>query len=60
VNHPGAEAKALGLLCAGKIGGESAYTKFLTYVMDNTTKRPQKSDGTVMSVADLPKAATAA
>jgi predicted DsbA family dithiol-disulfide isomerase len=60
VNHPGTEAKALGLLCAGKIGGEAAYTKFLTYVMDNTTLRPQKRDGTVISVADLPKAAAAA
>jgi protein-disulfide isomerase len=60
VNHPGTEKKALGLLCAGKVGGDAAYVKFYTYVMDNTTLRPQKRDGTIISADDLAQAATAA
>lgn len=60
VNHPGTEAKSLWLLCAGKLGGNEAYVKFYTYVMDNTTLRPQKRDGTVLAVEKLPEAAKAA
>lgn len=36
VNHPGTEAKALGALCAKKIGGDTAYTGFYHAVMDGT------------------------
>lgn len=52
-NHPGTETKAIGLLCAGKLGGQSAYTKFYTYVMDKTTLRPSKRDGEVFPVSKL-------
>jgi protein-disulfide isomerase len=57
VNHPGTEKKAL---CAGKVGGDAAYVKFYTHVMDNTTLRPQKRDGTIISADNLAQAATAA
>ncbi len=37
VNHKGTEAKALGALCAGKLGGDVAYQKFYKGVMDRST-----------------------
>lgn len=55
VDHEGTEAKALGALCARKIGGDEAYVSFYTTVMDGTTQA-----GGVYAVADLPKAAEAA
>lgn len=36
VNHPGTEAKALGALCAKKVGGDVAYAKFYHAIMDGT------------------------
>ena len=36
VNHPGTEAKALGALCAKKVGGDTAYTGFYHAIMDGT------------------------
>jgi hypothetical protein len=36
VNHPGTEAKALGALCAKKVGGDKAYTEFYHAIMDGT------------------------
>lgn len=54
VNHPGTEAKSLGALCAKKLGGDSAYIKFYTTVMDGS------SQGSVYDVARLPEAAKAA
>lgn len=38
VNHPGTEAKAVGALCAKKVGGSEAYAKFYHTVMDGTTQ----------------------
>lgn len=60
VDHAGTEAKALGLLCAGKVGGDEAYVKFYEHVMDNTTLRPQNRSGSVFPVASLAEAAKAA
>jgi protein-disulfide isomerase len=37
VNHPGTEAKALGALCAQKLGGDAAYMKFYKAIMDGST-----------------------
>jgi hypothetical protein len=36
VNHDGTEIKALGALCAKRIGGDAAYTQFYKSVMDGT------------------------
>lgn len=60
VDHEGTEAKALGLLCAEKIGGADAYTKFYTYVMDKTLHRPKDPSGAIFPVSSLPEAAKAA
>ncbi len=38
VNHEWTEAKALGALCAQKLGGDKAYVAFYTTVMDGTTQ----------------------
>jgi protein-disulfide isomerase len=38
VNHPGTEAKALGALCAKKVGGDKAYIGFYHAIMDGTTQ----------------------
>ncbi len=38
VNHPGTEAKALGALCAKKVGGDKAYNQFYKAIMDGTTQ----------------------
>ena len=38
VNHPGTEAKALGALCAKKVGGDKAYNDFYKAIMDGTTQ----------------------
>lgn len=38
VNHPGTEAKALGALCAKKVGGDVAYAQFYHAIMDGTTQ----------------------
>jgi protein-disulfide isomerase len=51
VNHPGTEAKAIGALCAKKIGWDEAYIKFYTTVMDSSTQ------ALVYDVAKLPDAA---
>lgn len=51
VNHPGTELKALGALCAQKIGGDTAYVKFYNTVMSGSTT------SSVYSVARLPDAA---
>ncbi len=48
VNHRWTEAKAIGALCAGKIGGDSAYQKFYKGVMDKST-----SNDVLFNVADL-------
>ena len=51
VNHPGTEAKAIGALCAKKVGGNTAYAKFYHAIMDGTTQ------SAVFPVASLPDAA---
>lgn len=48
VDHPGSEAKSVGLLCAGKIAGADAYNAFYKGIMDRST--PQAAG----SVSDLP------
>jgi protein-disulfide isomerase len=55
VNHKWTEAKALGALCAGKIGGDGAYQKFYKGVMDQST-----NEGGVLDVSKLPDVAKAA
>lgn len=60
VDHNGTEVKALGLLCANKVAGPEAYTKFYTHIMDNTTLRPQERSGTVFDVKNLAEAAKVA
>ena len=52
VEHNGTEAKALGALCAQKVGGNASYIKFYKGIMDAST-----NEGGVSSVADLPKLA---
>jgi len=54
VNHIGTEAKAIGTLCAGKVGGNSAYIKFYHTIMDASTT------SSVYPVSDLSKAAMSA
>lgn len=54
VNHQGTEAKALGALCAQKLGGDTAYAKFYHTVMDGT------SQSAVYPVAKLADAAKTA
>lgn len=58
-NHKGTEVKALGLLCAKKVGNDTAYAGFYKYVMDRTTYRPAQKDGTVFPVDQLPEVAKA-
>ncbi len=55
VDHEGTEEKAIGALCAKKVGGDAAYVKFYTTVMDGTTQA-----GGVYDVAKLWDAAKAA
>lgn len=55
VNHDGTEAKALGALCARKIGWDDAYVSFYRTVMDGTTQA-----GWVYPVSSLPQAAESA
>lgn len=38
VNHAGTEAKALGALCAKKLGGDTAYAKFYHAIMNGTSQ----------------------
>lgn len=52
VNHKGTEAKAIGALCAQKVGGNASYIKFYKGIMDAST-----NEGGVSDVADLPKLA---
>lgn len=52
VNHEGTEAKALGALCAAKIGGDKAYVSFYNTIMKNSTNA-----GGVYAVSRLPDAA---
>ncbi len=52
VNHPGTEAKALGALCAKKLGGDTAYTGFYHAVMDGTQ---QGSPYPVSKLGDIAK-----
>ncbi len=52
VNHPGTEAKALGALCAKKVGGDKAYIGFYHAVMDGTT---QASVYPVSKLGDIAK-----
>ncbi len=52
MNHKGTEAKALGALCAGKIGGDNAYQKFYKAIMDKST-----NEGGVLDIAKLPELA---
>jgi protein-disulfide isomerase len=54
VNHSGTEAKAIGALCAKKVGGNEAYAKFYHTVMDGTTQ------SAVYPVANLGQAAKTA
>ena len=54
VNHQGTEAKAIGALCAKKVGGNEAYAKFYHAVMDGTTQ------SIVFPVANLGEAAKSA
>lgn len=50
--HPGAQAKAIGALCAGKIGGTTAYNKFIGGVFAKSTLQ------SVVPVSELPTIAT--
>jgi predicted DsbA family dithiol-disulfide isomerase len=52
VNHPGTEAKAIGALCAKKVGGDVLYQKFYKGVMDKSS-----NEGGVMPVSELPNLA---
>jgi protein-disulfide isomerase len=54
VNHSGTEAKAVGTLCAKKVGGNGAYAKFYHTIMDGTTQ------SAVFPVANLAQAAKTA
>lgn len=38
VNHPGTEAKAIGALCAKRVGWDKAYIAFYHAIMDGTTQ----------------------
>jgi protein-disulfide isomerase-like protein with CxxC motif len=53
VDHIGTEAKALGVLCAKKIAGASAYTGFYHEIMDGTKQ------GSLFPVSNLPDIAKA-
>ena len=48
VNHPGTEAKALGALCAKKVGGDKVYNDFYKTIMDG------KTQASVYPVSKLP------
>ncbi len=50
VNHKGTEIKALGSLCAWKIGGDAGYIKFYTAVMDGSTNEGGVYDQTKLDV----------
>lgn len=50
VDHPGTEYKALGLLCANKLGGTEAYSKFYSAILAGSTAR-----GSVYDVAKVPE-----
>ncbi len=52
VNHSGTEAKAIGALCAQKVGGKEAYVKFYTAILSASN-----TSGVVYPVADLAKLA---
>lgn len=52
VNHPGTEAKAIGALCAEKVGGATAYVQFYMGVMNLST-----SGRSVFPVSRLPELA---
>ncbi len=53
VNHKGTEAKALGALCAQKVGWDAAYQKFYKGVMDKSTDN--NNIFPVSGLADLSK-----
>lgn len=55
VNHPGTEAKALGALCAQKVGGDKAYTSFYNTVMAGSS-----NESGVYAVSKLADAAKTA
>jgi protein-disulfide isomerase len=55
VNHTGTEPKALAALCAKKVGGDEAYVKFYTAIMDGSN-----NSGLLYDVAKLPELAKAA
>lgn len=55
VNHPGTEAKAIGVLCAQKVGGDIAYNLFY-----NTVMKWSSTETGVYAVSALPDAAKAA
>jgi protein-disulfide isomerase len=55
VNHPGTEAKAIGALCAQKVGGDEAYVSFY-----NTVMKGSSNDTGVYSVEKLGDAARTA
>jgi predicted DsbA family dithiol-disulfide isomerase len=48
VGHPGTEAKAIGSLCAKKVGGDKSYAAFYHAIMDGTTQ------GNLFPVSGLP------
>lgn len=52
MNHPGTEAKAIGALCAKKVGGDVLYQKFYKGVMDKSS-----NEAGVMPVSELPNLA---
>lgn len=49
-NHPGTEIKALWALCAQKLGGDAAYTKFYKAVMDGSTNEWGVYDVTKLNI----------
>lgn len=55
VNHPGTEAKAIGALCAQKVGGDTAYNIFYNTVMAGSS-----TETGVYAVSALPDAAKVA
>lgn len=51
VPHPGAEPKSLALLCAGKVGGTSAYNAYYNGIMERSTQEKVMPVDSILSLA---------
>lgn len=51
VNHAGTEVKALGALCANKLGGAEAYAKFYSTILNGSTMSSLYSVGELKNLA---------